>query len=142
MFYTLTNTINSVYYVQLQFHQLCGEVNNNLINNPPEKHMFRKFLMIAAGLATLGLQGCIVVPTNGYGQAVNYRPAVQQQACPAGSVQVGNNQYGQPLCQWQNGAPSGLPRGCVRTVYGMHCSQADGYQLQQPVIPPPVRRMQ
>jgi hypothetical protein len=110
--------------------------------------MYTKILVAVLVITTLILHGCVVVPANGYGQAAPHITSSNYgrvQPCAPGSVAVGRNPNGSLVCQWQNHngqQGSGLPNGCVRTVYGMHCSQADGYTLQQPQIPPRTNQQQ
>lgn len=108
--------------------------------------MFRSFLFLLAGLATLGLQGCVVVPANGYGNApANYYPQQAQQqnscrhsGCASGYQAWCNGQ--QPMCSPVQGAPQTNGQGCIRTVYGYDCS-GPGYRYQSPMIPPRMPRM-
>lgn len=96
----------------------------------------RTIILIVTSFVSLGLSGCVVVPANGYGQQLVYQ---QPPPCVQGTVDTGRrNQTGGRVCgipQAYPSQPQGLPQGCVRTIYGTHCNQADGYVLQAPQVP-------
>lgn len=130
-----------MYTVHSSVNQFSVRVNPN---NPMETHMFRSFFLLVTSLVVLGLQGCVVVPANGYGNVpANYRPQQAQNSCRHTGCASGYQAWcngQQPMCSPVQGAPQANNQGCVRTVYGWDCS-GPNYRYQPPVIPPQPRRM-